>query len=66
MSNTVCTMWYLFIEFFSAPEMNQAGGIYINNCFPCQPSKTAMNEEARRRLWESSIALLHERGHSVN
>ena len=49
----------------AAPEMNFAGGIYINNCFPCQPSDAAQDQVGQRKLWEASVKLLHDRGHKV-
>lgn len=44
-----------------------AGGdhVYINNCFPTQPSTTASSDEVTRALWDSSLDTIHQLlGHS--
>ena len=46
-------------------EMKGIGGIYVNNCFPCQPSRIVQDSWARRNLWRTSLKLLQDRGHSV-
>lgn len=48
----------------ASPEMRHIGGIYINNCFPCSPSKIAEDPQARRNLWNTSVKMLQERGFS--
>jgi len=45
--------------------MKGVGGIYINNCFPCQPSKVALNQASRKNLFKTSLKLLQTRGHNV-
>ena len=50
----------------AAPEMNFVGGIYINNCFPCQPSAIAQDPECQRKLWQASQKLLQDRGHTIH
>ena len=47
----------------ASPEMSSASGIYINNCFPCQPSSICRNIEARQNLWRTSKAMLKAKGH---
>jgi len=49
----------------ASPEMKGVGGIYINNCFPCQPSKIASNPISRKNLFETSLKLLQMRGHAI-
>ena len=44
-----------------APEMGSASGIYVNNCFPCQPSPVALNEQLRKTLWTVSEQILRQR-----
>jgi len=48
-----------------SPEMRGVGGIYINNCFPCQPSKVALDQDSRKNLFKTSLNLLQTRGHTV-
>ena len=48
-----------------APEMNFVGGIYINNCFPGQPSPIAQDPECQRKLWQASQKLLQDRGYKI-
>ena len=45
----------------AAPEMGMASGIYINNCFPCQPSSVALDESLSWSLWNVSTRILRER-----
>jgi len=47
----------------ATPEMRCVGGIYINNCFPCQSSGISQDFLARRNLWMTSSKLLKDRGH---
>ncbi len=47
----------------AAPEMKHVGGIYVNNCFPCQPSEIALDSQARHNLWITSLKLLQDRGY---
>jgi WW domain-containing oxidoreductase len=47
-----------------APEMGTASGIYVNNCFPCQPSDVALNESLRKSLWNASSQILLEKLHA--
>ena len=49
----------------ASQEMKGVGGIYVNNCFPCQPSKIAQDSWTRRNLWRTSSKLLQDRGHSI-
>lgn len=44
-----------------APEMADSGGVYVNNCFPCEPSQLAMDREERTKCWEVTIGLLKDR-----
>ena len=41
-----------------APEMENAGGTYVNNCFPCQPSDLALNPEMREKCWQLTKEIL--------
>jgi len=50
----------------ASPDMKGIGGIYINNCFPCQPSKVALDSASRRNLFKTSLKLLETRGHPAN
>ena len=37
------------------------GTIYINNCFPTQPEKSANDVEAQEALWEATIECLEQK-----
>ena len=45
----------------ASPEMGTASGIYINNCFPCEPSEMALNESLRMNLWHVSTQIVLEK-----
>ena len=45
----------------AAPEMATASGIYVNNCFPCQPSDPALDEHLRKKLWNVSTQMILEK-----
>jgi WW domain-containing oxidoreductase len=45
----------------AAPEMGTASGIYVNNCFPCQPSDVALDEHLRKTLWNVSEQIVRQR-----
>ncbi len=47
----------------ASPEMSSVGGIYINNCFPCQPHQICQNLQARENLWNTSVEMLNSKGH---
>ena len=49
----------------AAPEMNYVGGIYVNNCVPCQPSQVAQNQKFRHILWQTSLRILQDKGYIV-
>lgn len=42
-------------------DVEEIGGVYFNNCCPCQPSKVGMNEEMAQRLWTVSESILKDR-----
>ena len=44
-----------------APEMVESSGIYINNCFPCEPSELALSVRARKECWEIAKTLLMQK-----
>ena len=44
-----------------APEMNGVSGLYLNNCFPCQPSELAQNRMTRVTLWNLTQDLLQQK-----
>ena len=44
-----------------APEMIESTGIYINNCFPCEPSPLALSKTARRESWTIAKTLLMQK-----
>jgi hypothetical protein len=48
---------------FSAatPEMAAASGVYVNNCFPCQPSETALDVHLGKALWTVSVQMISDR-----
>ena len=49
----------------TSPEFKGVKGIYINNCFPCQPSKIALDPMARNNLWQASLQILYDRGFEI-
>jgi len=50
----------------AAPDMSGVSGVYINNCFPCQPHSKALEPESRRKLWNQSIQLINSKMPSAN
>lgn len=44
-----------------APEMFESTGIYINNCFPCEPSEFVLSKEARQKCWSITKSMLMEK-----
>jgi WW domain-containing oxidoreductase len=49
----------------ASPEMDLTGGIYVNNCFPCNPLDIVEDQVARQNLWMTSLRFLAERNHHV-
>lgn len=45
----------------TAEEINGLTGLYFNNCFVCEQSSLAHNDELSRTLWEISERLLKEK-----
>lgn len=45
----------------TAEEITGLTGLYFNNCFVCEPSGLAHNDELSRSLWEISEKLLKEK-----
>ena len=45
----------------SAPELADSGGVYVNNCFPCDPSAAALDSTKRRKCWEMAVELIRDR-----
>ena len=50
---------------FAATSPQLKGGIYINNCFPCQPSQIALDPLAGDNLVQASLKILHDRGFEI-
>ena len=44
-----------------APELADSAGIYVNNCFPCEPSAAAMDSAARKKCWKMAVNLIRDR-----
>ncbi|OQR79410.1 WW domain-containing oxidoreductase-like [Tropilaelaps mercedesae] len=44
-----------------APELADLGGLYLNNCAPCTPSKPALDDKMGEKLWALSERLLKEK-----
>ncbi|XKL63482.1 hypothetical protein PGB90_005846 [Kerria lacca] len=40
--------------------LDKISGIYYNNCFPCEPSKSAMNYILSQKLWQMSEELIRK------
>ncbi|VDI74389.1 WW domain-containing oxidoreductase [Mytilus galloprovincialis] len=43
------------------PDVEEIGGMYFNNCCPCQPSKESMDEQLAEKLWTVSETILQDR-----
>ncbi|KAK7066854.1 hypothetical protein SK128_006834 [Halocaridina rubra] len=41
-------------------DISQFGGIYINNCVPCLPSKEALNSVTSHKLWTTSLSMIEQ------
>lgn len=46
----------------TAPELDDMGGLYFNNCCPCKPSGAAQDTLLAQTLWKISEAMLVQRG----
>lgn len=42
----------------ASPDLAHYGGLYINNCVPCQPSSAALDPVLSNRLWVTSLAMI--------
>lgn len=42
----------------TAPELTGVTGVYFNNCFPCQESEKARNDDMAKLLWNVSIDMV--------
>ncbi|CAG2218708.1 WWOX [Mytilus edulis] len=42
-------------------DLEEIGGMYFNNCCPCQPSKESMDEQLAEKLWTVSETILQDR-----
>ena len=51
-----CSVWAA-----TAPELEARGGLYLNNCFPCEPSELARNRDEAKKLWKLTDELIKER-----
>ena len=45
----------------ASPDVADASGAYINNCFPCNPDPSVADTEARRKLWDDTVDSLASR-----
>lgn len=42
----------------ASPDLTHYGGLYVNNCVPCQPSSAALDPVLANRLWVTSLAMI--------
>lgn len=45
----------------TSKDLEEVGGMYFNNCCPCQPSDEAMDEKLAQKLWAVSDNILMDR-----
>jgi len=45
----------------ASSDLSNATGIYINNCFPCNPHQVVADPKFRRRIWRESVELISSR-----
>uniref|UniRef100_T1JHK1 WW domain-containing oxidoreductase n=1 Tax=Strigamia maritima TaxID=126957 RepID=T1JHK1_STRMM len=44
----------------AAPELEQVGGLYFNNCCRCEPSATAQDKKLAKELWDLSEQMIKD------
>lgn len=42
-------------------DLEEVGGMYFNNCCPCQPCDESMDEKLAKKLWTISDEILQDR-----
>ena len=42
----------------ASTELRHSSGMYLNNCFPCNPDELVWDLEARKNLWIASLSMI--------
>lgn len=44
-----------------SPDLDDSWGVYVNNCFPTEPSEAALDPKLRQKYWKLTFELLRDK-----